>query len=114
LQRILRGIDAVVVPSLWYESNPNVLPEAFALKKPVIASNLGSLPEAVVHDGNGLLFRAGDADSLAVQLQRLLDEPDLLATLRSGIRPPRRLAEEVDDIEAIYRALQLPSFRHGA
>jgi hypothetical protein len=44
----------------------------------------------------------------------LLDEPDLLATLRSGIRPPRRLAEEVDEIETIYRALQLSSCKHSA
>ena len=58
---VFQNIDAIVVPSCWYENSPNVILEAFAHRTPVIASDLGALPELVVHEKNGLLFEMGDA-----------------------------------------------------
>jgi glycosyltransferase involved in cell wall biosynthesis len=105
LDRILAELDVVVVPSLWYENRPSVISEAFAHGLPVIASDLGSMPELVQHEVNGLLFRAGDARDLARQLQRLLDEPGLLARLRAGVRPPFALQDEIDRLEQIFAGL---------
>jgi glycosyltransferase involved in cell wall biosynthesis len=105
LAGVLQGLDVVVVPSLWYENSPMVVLEALAHRTPVIVSDLGSLPEVVIHDRNGLVFAPGDAASLARQLQRLVDHPALLSALRGGIGPVPGLEEEVDALERIYAGL---------
>lgn len=99
---VIQQFDVLVVPSLWYENSPNVILEAFAHKIPVIASNLGGMAELVRRGENGLLFETGDPAGLASQLQRLLDEPGLLQTLTRGIEPVRSVAQEMDELEAIY------------
>lgn len=71
----------------------------------MIASNLGGMAELVREGENGLLFTAGDAASLARQLRRLIDEPGLLPALRAGIGPVRSVAQEVDELEEIYRGV---------
>lgn len=102
LTRVLRDLDVIVVPSLWYENSPTVILEAFAHRLPVVASDFGGMAELVRHEQDGLRFALGDAGSLAGQLQRLLDEPDLLPRLRAGIGPVKTVAEETDGLEAIY------------
>ena len=101
---ILRNLDVVVVPSLWYENSPNVILEAFAYGVPVIASNLGGMAELVKHEMNGLLFPMGDAPALAKTLMRLFCEPELASRLREGAmasRPPH-LEEEMQQLLAVY------------
>jgi glycosyltransferase involved in cell wall biosynthesis len=103
LPSVLRELDVVVVPSVWYENCPNVILEAFAHRTPVIVTNLGGMAEMVSHGRSGLLFRVGDAADLAVQLRRLLSEPGLLPTLRDGVPAVKTFADEVSEIEAVYR-----------
>jgi glycosyltransferase involved in cell wall biosynthesis len=103
LSQVMNTLDVVVVPSLWYENSPNVILEAFAHHIPVIASNLGGMAELVEHGKNGLLFAPGDASDLANQLRRLVDEPQLLSQLRDGIGPVKTVAQEMDELEAIYQ-----------
>ncbi|MDW8327521.1 MAG: glycosyltransferase family 4 protein [Anaerolineales bacterium] len=103
LTQVMRDLDVIVVPSLWYENSPNVILEAFAHRTPVIASDFGGMAELVQHEHNGLRFALGDAASLAGQLKRLLTEPDLLPRLRAGIGPVKTVAEETDGLEAIYQ-----------
>lgn len=102
LARVFSDLDVIVVPSLWYENSPNAILEAFAHKTPVLATRLGGMAELVDHDVNGLLFTAGDARDLATQLQRLIDEPELLGRLRQGIPPVRGQGSEIDELESIY------------
>ncbi len=59
----------VVVPSLVEEVFGLVTVEAFAFGKPVIASNIGGLPELVKHGETGWLVEPGDIGALAEQLQ---------------------------------------------
>ncbi len=103
LTQVLRNLDVIVVPSLWYENSPTVILEGFAHHTPAIVSDLGGMAELVQHEHNGLRFVLGDARSLAEQLSRLLNEPDLLPRLRAGIGPVKTVAKETDAIEAIYR-----------
>lgn len=100
--RVFSELDAVVVPSRWYENSPNAIFEAFAHRTPVITADLGSMRELVEHERNGLLFAPGNAASLAAQLLRLAAEPSLLLKLRSGIGPVRPAEREVEDLEALY------------
>jgi glycosyltransferase involved in cell wall biosynthesis len=102
LPEILEKIDISVVPSRWYENQPYTILESFAHGIPVIATDLGGMNEMVDHNSNGLLFELNNAVDLAAQLQRLLDEPDLLSCLRRGIRPVPRVEEETRKIEENY------------
>ena len=75
LRRWLCGAVAVVAPSIWYENQPFSILEAFASHKPVIASDLGGLPELVAHQERGLLVPPGDPQALADAMCWLAGHP---------------------------------------
>jgi glycosyltransferase involved in cell wall biosynthesis len=108
--QLLSGVDALVVPSLWYETAALVIQEAFAVGTPVLASNHGALAERVRHEVDGLLVAPGQVLPLREAIRRLVDEPGLLHQLRRGIGPVTTMAENAARVEAIYRSLlDLPS-----
>lgn len=98
---VFAGLDALVVPSIWYENTPFVVLEAFAAGIPVLASDLGGLSEVVQHGSNGLLFRAGGASALRAAIERLVDEPDLYARLRP--LPPHEVGEDCRRFAELWR-----------
>lgn len=97
--------DVVVVPSLWFETFSMLTHEAFAAGKPVMASAHGALEEAVRHNVDGLLVPPGDVNAWQEAMQRLVDDPDLLARLQANVCPPMTLEEHVDRIEDLYAKL---------
>lgn len=101
---ILRGLDVIVVPSLWYENSPNVILEAFAHATPVIASNFGGMAELVDEGRNGLAFEKGDAVALATQLKRLSEDRSLLSRLTQGAADthPPTVDEEMQTLLELY------------
>jgi glycosyltransferase involved in cell wall biosynthesis len=103
--QVLSEMDVLVVPSRWYENAPLVICEAFAAGIPVVATNLGTMPELVKHEENGLLFKLDNAEHLARQLRRLGEEPGLLEKLRAGIGPVKTVEDNVDELEVLYGEL---------
>ena len=75
LRELRAKARAIVLPSIWYENQPFTILEAFAVGKPVIASDLGGMTELVKHGERGLLVPAGDAQSLAEAMQWMSDHP---------------------------------------
>ena len=75
--------DAIVVPSIWAENSPLVIHEAQQARVPVITADYGGMAEYVHHEVNGLLFAHRDPESLARQMQRLADDPELAIRLGS-------------------------------
>lgn len=76
LDEIFRAMDFLVLPSLT-EGLPNVVLEAFANKKPVVATSVGGVPE-IVRDGvNGILVPHSRSDLLAEGIEKLLASPRL-------------------------------------
>ncbi len=100
---LLANVDAVIVPSLVWETFSIVAREALACGVPVIASRIGALPEAVREGENGLLFTPGAHAELAVLLQRLHADRAVLRRLRSGIRGTDwiTVAERARQLEAV-------------
>jgi glycosyltransferase involved in cell wall biosynthesis len=98
---VYASLDALVVPSTWYENTPFVVLEAFAAGVPVIASDLGGLSEVVRHEQDGLLFRAGDAAALRAAIERLAADPALRARLRP--LPPHGVDVDFTRFCALYR-----------
>jgi glycosyltransferase involved in cell wall biosynthesis len=80
---VLQKMDALVLPSLtrsnWKEQFGRVLAEAMACETPVIGSNSGEIPY-VIGDA-GLVFQEGNVQELTACVRRLLDDPQLYATL---------------------------------
>ena len=73
--RLYRVADVACYPSL-YEPFGIVALEAMAARVPVVVSNAGGLPEVVEHDVTGTVTYAGDPDSLAWGVARVLKNPD--------------------------------------
>lgn len=69
LEDVIKGARFTLIPSIWYDNLPNTALESFQYSKPVIASNIGSLPELVVDGFNGYLFEPGNAQELAEKIQ---------------------------------------------
>jgi GT2 family glycosyltransferase len=103
----LAATDVLVVPSIWPENSPIVIQEALLSGVPVIASRIGGMPELVQDGRNGLLFEPRDAADLGRALRRLLDEPDLLDSLRAGARATtfRTLTDDARATHALYASL---------
>lgn len=74
LEEIIKGSRYTLIPSVWYDNLPNTALESFQYSKPVIASNIGSLPELVLDGVNGYLFEAGNADELRNKVLLLADD----------------------------------------
>jgi len=63
--------DLCIVPSLW-DNSPNVVYEAMACGKAVVASNVGGIPELVVDGETGIIVPPGDSRALADAIITLL------------------------------------------
>jgi glycosyltransferase involved in cell wall biosynthesis len=68
LESYIKRALAVVIPSVWYDNLPNVLLEAYAWGKPVIAPNHGCFNDFVHHETTGLLYAPQNEDALAERL----------------------------------------------
>ena len=90
LPRMYAESDAVVVPSIQDRSGdrdglPNVLLEAMACGRAVIASDAGAIASAITDNENGLLVPQGDPVALGQAIRRLAGARDLCAKLgRNG------------------------------
>src|SRR5262249_33781169 len=70
---------ACIVPSITYETFGLVIIEAFARKTPVIARDLGALPEVVEDSGGGFIYRTDD--ELLAAIGRMTTSPALRSEL---------------------------------
>ena len=72
LDALIRGADAVVVPSL-YEGFGLIVLEAMARGRPVVLARAGALPE--VGGDAAAYFDGGDPVALAAAIRRIADDP---------------------------------------
>jgi glycosyltransferase involved in cell wall biosynthesis len=113
IQAAIEGAAAVVVPSLG-EGFGMVALEAMERARPVIASDVGGLPEIVADGETGFVVPAGDAEALADAMVALAS--DLPRAAAMGEAGRRRALESftqersTQGIEALYlRALETSS-----
>jgi glycosyltransferase involved in cell wall biosynthesis len=99
--QFLSTLDVLALPyrlTLGQGAYPNLVLEAMQIGVPLVTSDLPLLRELVEHGSTALLGPPDDAAVLAVQVARLLDEPDLVAgmiqrqhALMAGALSPERL-----------------------
>ena len=105
LWALLDWADVVAVPSIWYEVSPLVIHEAFAMRRPVVASNLGSLAGRVRHEVDGILAPPGDSQAWGKVLQDLSHNRGRLLDFQQAIRPVKTAAEHAHELEELYQQL---------
>ncbi len=106
--QVLAALDIFTMPSLR-EALGTALLEALAMKKPVIATRVGGIPEVIIHNQTGLLVPPADSKALARAILELLENKEKAERLgRNG----RKLIEEkfsqetmIGKIEDLYREL---------
>ena len=77
LSELIRGARFLIVPSEgYYETFGMVIIEAYCRKVPVIASNIGVLPEMVIDHETGMLFEPGNPIDLAQKVRWLWNYPE--------------------------------------
>jgi glycosyltransferase involved in cell wall biosynthesis len=89
LEPAFEKASIVVVPSLGGEVFGLVVAENMSRVLPIVASDLGAFVEVL--GDTGFTFRIGDAQDLARQLARLLDDPALAVNL--GVRARQRVLQ---------------------
>lgn len=98
----------VVIPSRWPDPCPTVAFEAMTHGKAILASNVGGLPDLVVHAKTGYLFPP-DEDALCHALRAVLQQPgidEMGAAGRNRFAARYTLEKVVPRIESAYRALR--------
>ena len=81
----LRQTDIFVLPS-FSEGLPMAILEAFAWGIAVVATPVGSIPEVIEHQRNGLIVPVGDVQALAQALRQLVQDADLRRMLGQTAR----------------------------
>jgi glycosyltransferase involved in cell wall biosynthesis len=77
----LRPKRFITVIASQYEIMPYAVLEAMSFGCPIIASDVGGIPELITHQHNGLLFPSQDVEKLTAACRMLLDNPTFAAQL---------------------------------
>ncbi|MDX3984407.1 MAG: alpha/beta fold hydrolase [Achromobacter sp.] len=114
---MMRAADVVLVPSAA-EAWSRVVPEAYAMGRPVVASDVGGLPEIVVPGQTGWLAAPGD---IAGYVDRILqirhnacDAQAVVTRARTYAETNFRLSEKMFHTLDAYRRAMEPGLRAGA
>jgi glycosyltransferase involved in cell wall biosynthesis len=106
IPQVLASMDIVVHPSYGHEGVPQIVLQAFAMQKPVVATNVGAIPEVVIDGQTGLLIEPQRPDLIALGVIRLFSDTELRNRLayeaRRLVLAGFSLGHMLDRIEAIY------------
>jgi glycosyltransferase involved in cell wall biosynthesis len=94
--------DLLAVPSVWLESGPMTVLEAFGAGVPVLGSDLGGIAEIVTDRVDGLLLQPGSPHAWANALRVCARDRELLRQLRKGIRAPRTMDAVAGEMYELY------------
>lgn len=105
LSEALCDQDVIVLPSVWPETFSLMIREANSLGLPVIASNIGAIPEAIQEGANGFLFEPGNVEALKHCMLRFIQQPGLIKEMASRMPKRRTMEEHTMDVVEIYERI---------
>lgn len=85
IQEVLADHDILILAS-HSEGRPNVVVEAMAAGRTVLASRLPGVEELIQHGHNGLLFEPGNSAEIAHAIAQILAKPEMLSTFGQAAR----------------------------
>jgi glycosyltransferase involved in cell wall biosynthesis len=77
IPELLKITDILIIPSIEQEAFPRVAIEAMAMKVPVICTDFGGLPEAVINGETGIVVPTKDTEGLYKAIKYLIKNPDI-------------------------------------
>ena len=96
---------SVLCLSSEYEGLPNVILEAMAAGRPVVATRVGGVPELVEDGVNGFLVPRGDATAMAAAVRRLLEQPQMAAEMGAASRMLLQEKHACEHVASRYTSL---------
>ncbi len=109
IPEVLASLDILVHPSYGHEGVPQIILQALAMKKPVVATPVGSITEVIIEGQTGLLVPPRDAEKIAERVIELYKNSELRQTLidngREYIRRKYSFQIMLDHLEDLYAAL---------
>jgi len=103
LLKLYDSTDLLLLPS-YAEGLPMAILEAMGRGLPIISTNVGGIPEAVIHEYNGYIINPGDVEDLKNKIELFLKDADLIKIM--GIRS-LELSKEKFAIDSIKDKLKL-------
>lgn len=100
----IASVDCVLMPSL-HEGLPYTILEAMALSRPIIASNVGGLPEVLTDGETGRLVPVGDVAGLAAAMRDMVLDPESARTLGENARQEQARNFTLDAMAGRYREI---------
>lgn len=105
-KRIIAKFDLLILPSQT-EAFGRVLLEAMQVGTPIVATEVGGIPEVITNEYNGLLVEYGDEDAMLNAINRLLNDEELRYKLIANgykiVRERFDIERYSEEIESIYR-----------
>jgi len=102
---LMRAVDLVLIPSIWWENSPVVIQECLRNRRPIICSNIGGMAEKVRPGLDGWHFQVGSAYDLAAQLRELAQDRGRLTAMAATMQVPVDPIGMVERHIALYRTL---------
>lgn len=103
---IMRSLDVLAIPS-FHEAVPQSGLQALATRVPVVASDVGGIPDIIKQGITGRLVPPKDAAALARAIRETLDQPEQTRAMTAAgldlIRRDHSLEKMLDRLEVIYR-----------
>lgn len=113
VEMVLPAFDVFLLTSSW-EGMPRAVIEAMAVGTPVVAADVGSVSEIVLHERTGLLVAPGDVPGFSHAVTRLLADPEwghrMVAEAQSML-PAFGAARMVAQHEDLYTGLAVQTRR---
>jgi glycogen(starch) synthase len=106
---LLNKATIVVIPSRDHDSSPAVVLEAAQMARPIVASQVGGIPELVLHQRTGLLVENRNITAFAEAISFLLENPVMAQQM--GLAARKRALEVfsleryINDYDNLYRKI---------
>lgn len=105
----ISAMEVMVHPATYPDPLPRILLEASALKKTIVATRVGGVPEIFVHNVSALLVKPSDPNSLANAVVSLLNDEEMAKRFalaaRQKIEKSFNIEKHVAEMSAIYEKL---------
>lgn len=102
LERVIASSCFTITPSIWYENYPNSILESFAYGKPIIASDIGGIPELVRNNETGFLFIPNNVNDCIKKILTLWNNSKLVRQMGQNAL---KFAQEKFNAEDHYKKI---------
>ncbi|MDA1000647.1 MAG: glycosyltransferase family 4 protein [bacterium] len=106
IPQIMAGLDLLVIASTRTEGIPQVALQAMAMRLPVVGTDIGGVPEAILPGGAGVVVPPGDPEALAAAIEEMLADPERRRRMgESGkkyVTENHSLTRMIEETERLY------------